>query len=145
MSVAASLRVMSRYNDLWSPAGLDRAHEVIDARFVRYGSSGRFDGVAAFQRYVRHYLTAFPDLRFAVDDWMWQGEKVMVRYSFTGTHRNSFMGVDATDRAVRAEGVAVYRVVDGKLRELWDYLDLFGLGRQLGVSAQSINPALSLK
>jgi predicted ester cyclase len=145
MTADQRLRVMSRYNELWHPSGLDQAPEVIDERFTRYGSSGRFEGVPAFQRYVRHYLTAFPDLQFAVDDWLWQAEKVLVRYSFTGTHQGPFMGVVATGRKVAAEGAAIYRIVGGKLLELWDYLDLFGLGRQLGVHAQTIDPTLSLK
>lgn len=140
-----SLQVMTRYNELWQPAGLDRAENVIAAHFVRYGSSGQFSGVPAFKRYVAHYLHAFPDLRFAVEEWLAQGEKVMIRYSFTGTHERAFMGVAATGRWIRAEGVAIYRIVDGKLIELWDFLDLFGIAEQFGVPLQSVNPAHSWK
>jgi steroid delta-isomerase-like uncharacterized protein len=136
---------MTRYNELWKPAGLDRADEVIAADFARHGSSGRFDGVPAFKRYVEHYLSAFPDLRFAVDDWLAQGERVVIRYSFTGTHERTFMGVAATGRRIRAEGVAIYRIADGRLVELWDYLDLFGIAEQLGVRLHSVNPDLSWK
>lgn len=140
-----SLQVMARYNELWKPAGLDRAEDVIAPHFIRYGSSGQFSGVAAFKRYVLHYLNAFPDLRFAVEDWLTQGEKVTIHYSFTGTHERAFMGTAATGRWIRAEGVAIYRVVDGKLVELWDFLDLFGIAEQLGAQLQSVNPALSWK
>lgn len=140
-----SLRVMTRYNELWQPAGLDRAEEVIAPHFARYGSSGQFTGVPAFKRYVEHYLSAFPDLRFTVEDWLAQGRKVVIHYSFTGTHERSFMGMAATGRRLRAEGVAIYRVADGHLAELWDFLDLFGIAEQLGVPSQSVNPALSWK
>ncbi len=140
-----SLRVMTQYNELWKPAGLGRAESVIAPHFMRYGSSGQFSGVPAFKRYVAHYLNAFPDLRFAVEDWLAQGEKVVIYYSFTGTHERAFMGMAATGRWIRAEGVAIYRIVDGKLVELWDFLDLFGIAEQLGVQLESVNPALSWK
>jgi predicted ester cyclase len=140
-----SLQVMARYNALWTPAGLDRAESVIAPHFVRYGSSGQFSGVAALKRYILHYLNAFPDLRFAVDEWLAQGEKVMIHYSFSGTHERAFMGIAATGRRVRAEGVAIYRVGNGKLVELWDFLDLFGIAEQLGAQLRPVNPALSWK
>jgi steroid delta-isomerase-like uncharacterized protein len=140
-----SLQVMTLYNELWKPTGLDRAEDVIAPHFVRYGSSGQFSGVPAFKRYVAHYLNAFPDLRFAVEDWLAQGGKMMIHYSFTGTHERAFMGVAATGRWIRAEGVAIYRIADGKLVELWDFLDLFGIAEQFGVQLQSVNPALSWK
>lgn len=44
-----------------------------------------------------------------------------------------------------ADGVAIYRVADRKLVEIWDYLDLFGLTRQLGAPLPTIEPELSLK
>jgi steroid delta-isomerase-like uncharacterized protein len=140
-----SLQVMTLYNELWRPTGLDRAEDVIAPHFVRYGSSGQFSGVPAFKRYVTHYLNAFPDLRFTVEDWLAQGRKVMIHYSFTGTHERAFMGMAATGRWIRAEGVAIYRIADGKLVELWDFLDLFGIAEQFGVQLQSVNPALSWK
>jgi predicted ester cyclase len=145
MTVDQTLYVMALYNKLWKPAGLDGAGKVIGSHFTRHGSSGHFSGVPAFRRYVSHYLKAFPDLRFVVDDWLAQGEKVMIRYSFTGTHESSFMGVDGTGRKIKAEGVAIYRIVDGKLVELWDFLDLFGIAEQLGVQMQSVDPTLSWK
>lgn len=139
------LEVMARYNDLWKPDGLDRADEVISPRFMRYGSSGQFSGVPALKRYIAHYRSAFPDLGFAIEDWLAQGEKVVVYYSFTGTHENAFMGMAATRRWIRAEGVAIYRIVEGKLVELWDFLDLFGIAEQLGAQSPVVNPALSWK
>ena len=137
--------VMTRYNRLWEPGGTQHADEVIDPDFIRHGSSGALRGVAAFVRYVSHYLEAFPDLAFAVDDWFAARDRLWVRYSFTGTHVRPFMGVAATGRKVSADGVAIYRVEDHKLVEVWDYLDLFGLAERLGAPLPTIDPEVSLK
>ena len=135
--------VMARYNQLWKPGNLGRAGEVIHEHFVRHGSSGTLSGVPAFVRYVTHYLDAFPDLAFAVDDWFGARDRLMVRYSFTGTQVRSFMGVAASGRRVHADGIAIYRVADHRLVEIWDYLDLFGLARQLDAPLPLLEPALS--
>jgi steroid delta-isomerase-like uncharacterized protein len=137
--------VMTRYNALWQPGGMEHADEVIHPDFIRHGSSGTLRGLAAFTRYVSHYREAFPDLAFAVDDWFATRDRIMVRYSFTGTHVRPFMGVAASGRKVSADGVAIYRVAGRKLVEVWDYLDLFGLTRQMGAPLPAINPELSLQ
>lgn len=137
--------VMARYNALWLAGGTEHAGEVIHPEFVRHGSSGALRGIAAFVRYVAHYRDAFPDLAFAVDDWIASRDRLMVRYSFTGTHLRSFMGIAATGAEVNADGVGIYRVADRKLAEVWDYLDLFGLARQLGAPLPALHPELSLK
>ncbi|NUR60146.1 MAG: ester cyclase [Catenulispora sp.] len=140
-----SLRVLTAYNELWKPGGLDAVERVIHPRFVRHGRSGEFTGVPAFARYVTHYTDAFPDLRFTVDDWMARGARIAIRYSLTGIHRGSFMGAVATGRPIAADGVAIYSVSDSKLAELWDYLDLLTIAEQLDVPVQSIDPSLSWK
>src|SRR5215470_1443318 len=117
--------VMARYNQLWRPGQLGRAGEVIHEQFTRHGSSGELRGVPAFARYVGHYLAAFPDLAFAVDDWFGTRDRLMVRYSFTATHAGPFMGIPASGRSIKADGVGIYRVADHKVAEIWDYLDLF--------------------
>jgi predicted ester cyclase len=145
MMADQNLHVLTAYNELWKPGGLADVGRVIHPLFVRHGRSGEFTGVPAFARYVAHYLEAFPDLGFAVDDWMMRGARIAIRYSFTGTHQGFFMGAAATGRRLAADGVAIYRVSDSKLVELWDYLDLLTVAEQLDVPVQSINPLLSWK
>ena len=43
------------------------------------------------------------------------------------------MGVAATGRTITVTGIAIYRIVNGKIQEEWDYRDVLGLMRQLGV------------
>jgi predicted ester cyclase len=45
-------------------------------------------------------------------------------------------GPAATGKAITVTGIAIYRIVNGKIQEEWDYRDVLGLMRQLGVSPQ---------
>lgn len=127
----SNLHLMQQYNNLWRPGQIDLADRIIDPGFTRYGSSGCFRGVHAFKRYVTDFLGAFPDISFTVEDCVAQGEKVVLRYGFKATHRGDFMGIQPMGNEIVAEGVAIYRIVNGKIVELWDYLDMLGLVKQM--------------
>ncbi|MFG1814567.1 ester cyclase [Kribbella sp. NPDC049174] len=70
---------------------------------------------------------AFPDLKWTVDQMVAEGNTVAVRYTMTGTHRGTFAGVAATDKPVRAQSMAFYRLADGKIVEQRAQLDMLSL------------------
>jgi steroid delta-isomerase-like uncharacterized protein len=85
------------------------------------------------RRFAQAYLTAFPDLRFDVEESFASGDRVASRWTATGTHRGEFRGVPATGRAVTIHGCTVNQVRDGKTARAWTYWDSATLMRQLGL------------
>ena len=68
---------------------------------------------------------AFPDFHFATDDlFAGEGDRVVVRFTFTGTHSGDSLGVPATGKKITASGIAIMRVVNGKIAEFWESADL---------------------
>ncbi|HVI49001.1 MAG TPA: ester cyclase, partial [Chitinophaga sp.] len=57
----------------------------------------------------------------------------VIRYKMVGTHRAPFLGVPATGVRINVDGAAVYKIVDDRLTESWDYMDLLTLYRQLNI------------
>ena len=76
---------------------------------------------------------AFPDLHFTIEDLIAEGDKVVYRYSATGTHKSGLSGIAATGKTVTITGMVISRVVNGKVQEDWEQTDMFGLMQQLGV------------
>ena len=66
-----------------------------------------------------------------MQDQVAEADKVVTRWSATGTHAGDFAGVPATGR--RVTGIHIHRVRHGRLIEHWEELDLLGVLRQLGV------------
>ena len=62
-----------------------------------------------------------------------EDDKVVTRWSATGTHAGDFAGVPATGRLVTVSGIHIHRVRHGRLTEHWEELNLLGVLRQLGV------------
>jgi steroid delta-isomerase-like uncharacterized protein len=77
--------------------------------------------------------SVFPDNHLTIEDMVAEGDKVVWRDSATGTHKGGFMGVPASGKQVTTSGIAISRVVNGKLQEDWEYADELGLMQQLGV------------
>ena len=67
-----------------------------------------------------------------VGDQVAEDDKVVTRWSATGTHTGDFAGVPATGRPVAVSGIHIHRVRHGRLIEHWEELNLLGLLRQLG-------------
>ena len=82
---------------------------------------------------VAHWRTAFPDFRFEVADLIAEGDKVVARVPFTGTHRGQLMDIAPTGRTVRVGEILILRIADGKIAEAWEEYDELEMRRQLGV------------
>ena len=84
---------------------------------------------------VEENLKDFPDLRIGIEDVMVEGEKVMIRLSWTGTHSDPIeaWGAPATGRPTRYELIGVYRVACGRLAEQWLVVDYLTMLRQTGI------------
>ena len=93
---------------------------------------GQGPGVEGLKDVLRGMRNAFPDLVFATEEQVAQGDKVASRFEWTGTHQGEFLGVPATGRKVRVWGIVIDRLVDGRIKDTRIIMDIFGLMMQLG-------------
>jgi predicted ester cyclase len=63
--------------------------------------------------------TPFPDARFALEDQIAEGDKVVRRWTARGTHRGEFLGIYPTVEEVALTGIEFDHVVGGKIEETW--------------------------
>ena len=84
-------------------------------------------GREGFKRAHAEFVTAFPDLRIAIDGVIANGDDVVVRWTATGTHTGSGFGGTPTGRVVSFRGMTWHRYRGGKLVEGWDNWDQTGL------------------
>jgi len=94
---------------------------------------GQGPGLAGLKDVLRGLRAAFPDMHWTIQEQIAQGDKVLTRFEWTGTHRGAFLGVPATDRAVRVWGMVIDRLEGGKIKETRILMDTLGLMMQLGV------------
>ena len=73
---------------------------------------------------------------FAVEDLIAEGDRIVVRWTNTGTDVDDFAGIPATGRTFTIAGIDIYRVVDEQLCEHWHVIDQLGMLAQLGLLPQ---------
>ena len=79
------------------------------------------------------YLNAFPDVKATVEDLMTDGDKVVARVSYRGTHQGTFRGIPPTGKQIAVMGINIFRIANGKLVEHWGITDRLAVLHQLGV------------
>jgi len=77
--------------------------------------------------------TAFPDLRYTIEDAIACGDQIVHRLSATGTMTGEFMGIPATGKKATWTEIHIGKGVDGRLTEHWGLVDQLGMLVQLGV------------
>lgn len=88
---------------------------------------------AGFIAGIKGFLAAFPDIQITIHDQFEKGDRVFTYFSWTGTHKGTFNGIAPTGKQVKVEGMDIWRVEGGKIRENWVVMDVMGLMIQLGV------------
>ena len=107
----------------WNQGDTTAFDEFISPDFV--GGRERFKGILGFR-------SAFPDLKLEVHDIFGAGEKVVSRWTITGTHRGPFLGIAPTNHRISIDGIAIDRFQAGVRVDGWAEFDKLGLLRQLG-------------
>src|SRR5512144_1927903 len=126
----------------WTKGNLIIADELIDARFVVHGAGGQAvpSGPEGVKQLVAEWRTGFPDGRMRIDDLFAEGDKVVIRMTWVGTHSGTFYGNAPTYRAVSVTSIGIDRVSDGRIVEGWGAVDMLGLYEQIGMTSRPAEP-----
>jgi predicted ester cyclase len=113
------------WEEVWNRADLAVADQIFDEAYAVHEKG-----------FVPLILAAFPDSRVTVDDLIAEGDKVVTRFTWRGTHRGEFMGVPPTGRRVAVGGIWIHRLEGGQIVEGrdWGQVDWLGLFKQLGAA-----------
>lgn len=102
----------------------------------RYDSpSESMQGIDQLKAFVQALRNAFPDLRVHIEEQFGTDEKICTRISMTGTHLGDFLGIPATGKPVKLQGVIISQIKDGLIHREWELLDQLTLLQQIGLAA----------
>jgi predicted ester cyclase len=90
-------------------------------------------GPAAFAANITALRAGFPDIRFTIEQVVAEGDRVAVRWTWTGTHTGTFRGFAASGRSVHDTGLVLYTFAGGKVVGAIIETDRLGVLQQIGV------------
>jgi steroid delta-isomerase-like uncharacterized protein len=126
--------VRQMVEEIFNRGNISRADEFLSPDFVEHEElppgipQGR-EGVKQLTAMMRN---AFPDFKATIQDIIAEGDKVVIRMTWSGTQKGEFMGVPPTGKSVSFGVLDIIRVAGGKFVEHWGQMDSMGLMQQLG-------------
>ena len=102
------------------------------AKFHRMTGGEAEHPVEGMQQTLEMFRAGVSDLLFSADDAVESGDKVSTRFSLTGRHTGTVLGVDGTGKEVLIPGFSMVRIKDGKIAESWMLIDIYALQKQIG-------------
>ena len=134
MSLTDNKDIIRRYyNDMWNRWDMAVADEIIAEDITFRGSLAvTVQARDGFKQYVDLVRSAFPDFHNAIDDLIAEGDRVVARLTYSGTHQGELFGVAPTGRQVTYAGVAIFHIANGQVIDGWVMGDTLGVMRQIG-------------
>lgn len=135
MSVSPEEVVRRLYKEFWNERNLQVVDQLVSQSHALNSPHifGPTVGPAAYKKQLTAFVTAFPDLRFIIEQTICEKDKIAVSWTLTGTHKGEFLGIRPTGKKLAVAGVTIHQVADGKILDsqaIWDAISLF---RQVGV------------
>jgi steroid delta-isomerase-like uncharacterized protein len=136
-SVLAKNKAMIRnlYEGILNTGKLDLLKELVSEDYT--GARGE-KGPEGFAETVGSIRSAFPDIKWTVDDLIAEGDQVIVRWSWKGTNTSSFRGLPASGKEVTDNAIAIYRFSDDKIIKAWIESDKLGFLQQIGLVSPDV-------
>ena len=135
MSESGNRAVIQRFlEEVINEGRLEQADEIVAEDFVELDPlPGQRQGREGLKEVIGMLRAAFPDMHWVVEEMIAEGEKVVTRFTWTGTQQGTFMGIPATGRSVVVKGVVIDRIVGSMMTDSRILMDTMGLMQQLGV------------
>ena len=127
---------------VWTKGQLAVVDELVSKDFVGYWPfrPEPVRGPVEYKDFVTEMRKIFPDQTLKVLDSVSEGDRVASRFEVTGTQRGEFLTVKATNKTLTVEGLAISRIVKGKIVETRVQMDTFSMLRALGI----VSPAIAM-
>ena len=134
MSTEQNKALVRRLEEVFNRGNMSMVDELFAPDFVEHEElpPGIPPGREAVKQLTTMFRSAFPDFKATIDDIVAEGDKVVIRQTWSGTHKGEFMGVPPTGKSVSFGVIDIIRIAGGKFVEHWGQMDMMGMMQQLG-------------
>jgi steroid delta-isomerase-like uncharacterized protein len=134
MTIADNKAVVSMFvEEVINQGRMDRADELVVSGFVELDPlPGQRQGREGLKEVIGQMRAAFPDIHWITEEMVAEDDKVVSRFTWSGTHRGEFLGMPATGKVIKVNGVVIDRIVAGKMTDSRILMDTLSMLQQLG-------------
>ena len=126
MSVSTETRTLiDHLLEIFNQGKTEKLDQVFSRDFVRHGPQNEQEvrGPDGYKRMAESYRKLFPDMHCEAKDLFQVDDRVVLRFSTSGTHNG---------KRITVEGANIYRIAGGKITEDWAFYDTAVLAQAVG-------------
>ncbi len=132
MSVDRNKAIARKYIEL-SIAGDEMGLEnLLDSRAIFHHAGMSDLNWQGYRKMDEENHKGFPDWRWTIDELIGEGDYIVARTTWRGTHRGMWQNISPSNKQVSMPMVLVFRLSNGKISELWAEYDTLNLMVQVG-------------
>lgn len=122
------------FKDIFTKGKLEILDNLVAPDFIAHGQGNQIDsfGIEDFKAWLRWYRDTFTDPVWQIDDAIATQDKVVLRYSGWTTYRGGLLDIPPHNQRVLETGIIIFRIQDGKIKELWCEMSDLQVLQQLG-------------
>ncbi|MCW9096328.1 MAG: ester cyclase [Ignavibacteriaceae bacterium] len=125
--------IFNRVGMLWNTGDLAKIDDIFATDFVNHDPNAPdVNDLEGYKGLIVMTRTGIPDFHVTSEDIIAEGDKVVCRWTASGTHKGELFGIPPTGKKATWKGISIYRFADGKIIEAWWSKDMFSLLQQLG-------------
>jgi steroid delta-isomerase-like uncharacterized protein len=138
-------RTLEGFERMFNQGDLDYVDSALAPDAVDHQEPVGTDFTAHLKHVISTLRTAFPDLRFDVEELISEGETVACRSTMTGTHQGPLRigpmaGLPVDGTQINVPHMHFFRYdAEGRLTDLWHVWNTIMLARQLGAPAPDLS------
>ena len=123
------------HEDIFQKGKLEVADEILSHDFIIHNPvlpEELRKGPEGTKKYASALVTAVPDRKLVHDDILAKGDKVLIRWTNSGTNTGPLFGNPATGKPYIATGFDLFRISNGKIMKLWQQYNFAPWPREPG-------------
>lgn len=134
-NLEANKEIVRQFGDAVNNNNLDALDEIVATNFVRHSQATpevKVSSLEEFKQFARASAESIPDMTGNIEMMIAEGDFVAIYATFTGTQTGPMGPFPAYNKKMESKTMAIFRLENDKIAELWIEWDNIAMLSQLG-------------
>jgi predicted ester cyclase len=103
-------KIVHTFNEAWNTGNYDLLDKVVHPEYIKLEGTEEIVGINSLKEYVKKFRESMPGAKITYVEEVYGSEKAAIRFTLEGTPI-------VTGKKFKADGIVIFRFVDGKIIE----------------------------
>ena len=135
LNLEANKEIVLQFGEAVNANNYDALDKLLTANFIRHSQATpevKIRSLEEFKQFVKVSSESIPDMKGEIEMMVAEGDFVAIYATFTGTQSGPMGPFPATEKSMKSKTMAIFRLENGRIAELWIEWDNLAMLSQLG-------------